>query len=141
MTSLADRVYCDEAYVSIRWNSSGGWVIAEWKGWANSSELRAAYEQALLAVVDNRASKWLLDGRELRAVVEADQRWLADDWVPRMRGAGVRHTAIVRPKSEIATVGIERVQATHNLNSQQRRVFTTLEEAEEWLLKAPLAPG
>jgi hypothetical protein len=94
VSASSDKVYCDEPYVSIRWDSAGGWVIAEWKSWANSIEFRAACEQALLAVKDSHASRWLMDGRELRVIVEADQRWLAEDW-----GRGWCAPACATPRS------------------------------------------
>jgi hypothetical protein len=131
-----DKVYCDEPYVAIRWDSVGGWVIAEWRSWANRDEFRAACEQALQAVRENHATKWLMDGRALRVVVEKDQRWLAEDWAPRMVRAGVRHSALVMPKSGLASLTVENVRAAHDLDLEQRQWFATLEEAKTWLSKS-----
>jgi hypothetical protein len=136
VSASSDKVYCDEPYVSIRWDSAGGWVIAEWKSWANSIEFRAACEQALLAVKDNHASRWLMDGRELRVIVEADQRWLAEDWGPRLVRAGVRHSALVLPRSGLASLTVENVGEAHHLDAEQRQAFATLEEAKKWLSRS-----
>ena len=136
MQSAGDRVYIDEPYVSVRWDSGGGWVIAEWKAWATSSELRAAHETALLALVENRASKWLIDARAMRVVVKEDQRWLAEDFVPRMVAAGAHTSAVVLPKSGLASMNMEDVARNHPLTPVQRRVFATLDEAKAWLRTA-----
>jgi hypothetical protein len=136
LSNSRDKVYCDEPYVQVRWDSAGEWVVAEWRSWANSVEFRAACEHALQAVRENRASKWLMDGRALKVIIEQDQRWLAEDWGPRMVGAGVRHSALVMPKSGLASLTVENVGATHRLEAEQRQSFATLEEAKTWLSKS-----
>ena len=105
-----DRVYCDEPYVSVRWESVNRWVVAEWKGWANSAEFKAAHATAPEAIRENRATKWLVDSRDQRVVVEEDQRWLAQTWIPSIVRAGIRRTAIVLPRSAITRLNIEKSQ-------------------------------
>jgi hypothetical protein len=131
--SASDRVYCDEAYVCIRWDNRGKWVSAEWKGWANSDEFRAAHNLALVAIRENQATKWLVDSRAMRVVIEEDQRWLAETWIPSIVRAGIRWTAIVQPKSEVARLNVQNVNAVARSDKEDARFFTTLEEAERWL--------
>jgi hypothetical protein len=131
----SDKTYSDEAYVSVRWEKAGQWVVAEWKSWASSIEFRAACEKVLLAVEENHSSKWLIDSRNMRVVVERDQRWLIEDWAPRMDRAGIRRTAIVVPRSGLASLNIENVGEAHPLDSEHRQAFATLEEAKLWLSK------
>ena len=126
-------MYCDEPYIAIRWESEGPWVIVEWKAWATSQEHRAAYEKGLLAVTDNHATMWLVDARAMRAVVAEDQHWLATYFVPRLARAGIRKTALVRPKSEVAALASDNVVRDHPIDADQRRSFTTLDEAKAWL--------
>jgi hypothetical protein len=119
--------------VSIRWDSRGGWVSAEWKGWANSAEFRAAHNLALTAIQENHATKWLVDSGKMRVVVEEDQRWLAETWIPSIIRAGIRFTAIVQPKSAVARLNVQNVNAVARSDQEDARFFTTLEDAKRWL--------
>jgi hypothetical protein len=128
-----DKTYLDEQYASVRWISDGPWVLLEWKAWANSSEYRSVYELVLLALRENRASRNLIDAKRRRVVSEDDQRWLAEDWIPRAGAAGRRFTAIVIPDSPLGKTIAENVQKRQAPNSTKVEYFLTAEEAAAWL--------
>jgi hypothetical protein len=77
-----DRLYLDKPYVSIRWESGGPWVLAEWKAWANSTEYRAAHEEILGVIREHHAPRFLIDARNARVVSEQDQEWINTNWIP-----------------------------------------------------------
>lgn len=133
MISSSDRGYCDEPYVSRRWDSLNQWVVAEWKGWAKSAEFRAAHITALVAIRENQATKWLVDSLDQKAVVEADQRWLTETWIPSIVRAGIRRTAIVVPKSAITRSNVESVNRAAKGDLEDAPFFATLDQAKGWL--------
>jgi hypothetical protein len=128
-----DKIYLDEPYASVRWVSSGRWVLIEWKAWANSSEYRSAYELALLALRENRASKNLVDAKRRRVVSDEDQRWLVENWIPRATAAGRRFTALVIPDSPLGKTIAENVQKRQLPTSTRVEYFPTVEDAAAWL--------
>lgn len=129
----ADEVYADTAYVSVRWVGDGGWVLVEWKEWANSAEYRATHETILVALRENHASKNLIDATLARVVSDDDQRWLMDSWIPRAVAAGRRSTAIVIPRSALARTISENIDKRPRPNLTRVEYFQTAEEAAAWL--------
>ena len=128
-----DRTYLDTPYVSIRWVSDGGWVIVEWKEWANTTEYRAAHETMLMAIRENHASKNLIDATHARVVSGEDQKWLIDDWIPRAVAAGRRITAVVMPKSALGRTISENIDREASSGPSTVEYFDTAVEAAAWL--------
>ena len=128
-----DRIYLDKPYVSIGWVSDGGWVLVEWKEWADSAEYRAAHETILLAIRENHASKNLIDATHARVVSVADQKWLIDNWIPRAVAAGRRTTAVVMPKSALGRTISENIDKEARSDVTRVEYFDTAVEAAAWL--------
>jgi hypothetical protein len=128
-----DRIYVDKPYVSIRWVSDGGWVLVEWKEWADSAEYRAAHETILMAIRENHASKNLIDATHARVVSARDQKWLIDDWIPRAVAAGRRSTAVVMPKSALGRTISENIDKAARSGVTKVEYFDTAAGAAAWL--------
>jgi hypothetical protein len=128
-----DRVYADKPYVSIRWVSDGGWVLVEWKEWADSAEYRAAHETVLMAIRENHASKNLIDATHAKVVSDSDQRWLIDNWIPRAVAAGRRSPAIVMPRSALGRTISENIDKEALTKLSKVEYFDTAADAAAWL--------
>ncbi|HEX8570776.1 MAG TPA: STAS/SEC14 domain-containing protein [Caulobacteraceae bacterium] len=76
-------------------------VVMTWTGYTPGAPFRAANEQVLAAIVEQRASRILGDIEAVRISEPADQRWLAEDWLPRAAAAGLRHAALVTPAFDL----------------------------------------
>ncbi len=129
----SDKSHYEEPYVSIRWISAARRVEVEWKAWANAAEFRAALEAALGAVREHHASKLLVDFLHAKVFAEEVQKWLAEDWIPRARAAGLSWTALVLPKSELIKFNIESALAKAQSVHDKVRFFATIEQAVSWL--------
>lgn len=128
-----DRIYVDKPYVSIRWVSDGGWVLVEWKEWADSAEYRAAHETILMAIRENHASKNLIDATHARVVSAEDQEWLINNWIPRAVAAGRRSTAVVMPKSALGRTISENIDREARSGVSRVEYFDTAVNAAAWL--------
>ena len=128
-----DRVYVDKPYVGIRWVSDGGWVLVEWKDWADSQEYRAAHETILMAIRENHASKNLIDATHAKVVSESDQKWLIENWIPRAVAAGRRSTAVVMPKSALGRTISENIDKRTSASRTTVEYFETAADAAAWL--------
>ena len=127
------KVYVDTPYVFISWDGDGKWVFVKWKGWANSTEYRAAQEAVILALRENHASRNLIDSTDSRVVSEEDQEWLVHDWMPRAVAAGRHRTAIVLPKSALGRTIAENIDKHPQSKLTKVEHFETVEEAAAWL--------
>jgi hypothetical protein len=128
-SAQGDSSYLNAPYASVRWISAGRWVLVEWKEWANSPEYREVHETVLIALLENRASKNLIDATNARVVSEDDQRWLIEDWMPRAVAGGRRWTAVVMPNRALARTISENIDKHPRPNVTKVEYFQTVEEA------------
>jgi len=125
-----DPVYFDRPGVAlVTWNRDLRAACLESQGWANTRESQAALDAVIRALRAHRGSRCLVDNRK-KAIRAADQAWIAENWLPRAVGAGLRLTAIVEPEIGPATVTIKEVEV---------RYFSTVVRAAEWLTDPPAA--
>lgn len=132
--SDSDGVYFNLPGVTVvRWDPACGAVHLESQGWANSAEFQAASEAVIVALKDHRASRFLGDGRNLKAVKQADQDWMTQDWMPRALAAGLRHMALVVPESAVAHTNLEQMVNRVPGSALDVSYFATVDEARAWL--------
>jgi hypothetical protein len=125
-----DPVYFNRPGVAlVTWNRDLRAACLESQGWADTRESQAALDAVIRALKAHRGSRCLVDNRK-KAIRAADQAWIAEDWLPRAVGAGLRLTAIVELESGPATVTINEVEV---------RYFSTVVRAAEWLTDPPAA--
>jgi hypothetical protein len=125
-----DPVYFNRPGVAlVTWNRDLRAACLESQGWADTSEAQAALDAVIRALRAHRGSRCLVDNRK-KAIKPADQEWIAENWLPRAVGAGLRLTAIVEPESGPATITIMEIEV---------RYFSTVVRAAEWLTDPPAA--
>jgi stage II sporulation SpoAA-like protein len=121
------QVYFDTACVSIRWERQC--VVVEWKASASSDEFRAAQVMSIRACEENRASRILVDARNMKLGLVDDERWRSEDMLPLLALTGVRWIAIVTPADRLAGD----IARTPRSSAVETRHFGTLDEARQWL--------
>jgi hypothetical protein len=123
-----DPVYFNHpGVVLVTWNADLRAACLESQGWADAGESHAALDAVIRALRAHRGSRCLVDNRK-KAIKAADQTWIAEDWIPRAVGAGLRLTAIVELESGPATTTINEIEV---------RYFSTVVRAAEWLTDPP----
>jgi hypothetical protein len=134
-----DPVYFNRPGVAlVTWNPDLRAVCLEAQGWADSSEAQGALDAVIRALRAHHGSRWLLDGRKMRVLKQADQDWITKTWLPLAAAAGLRLTALVMPNSGLAMTNIDDV-ARVSENGIDVRYFSTVEKAAEWLTAPPAA--
>ena len=129
----ANDVYVDEPYVSIRWDSVHQHVHSEWKGFANSEELRAALLKGLQAIIDNHAIAYMSDARKLKVIVHEDQRWIQEKWMPLALQAGLKRLAFVTADTGLGRLTIEDVVVLVHHHGLESRTFSSVAAARHWV--------
>ena len=123
--SSGDPVYFSRPGVAlVTWNPDLRAVCLEPQAWANTSDAQAVLDSMIRALRAHHGSRWLLDGRKMKAAKRADQDWITKSWLPRAAAAGLKLAAIVEPTSHTARVPD---------NGIDLRFFSTVEKAAEWL--------
>ncbi len=136
-----DHVYFNRPGVAlVTWNPDLKAVCLESQGWADTSESQAVLDAIIRALRAHRGSRWLLDGRKMKVIKQADQDWITRNWLPRAAAAGLRLAAIVMPTSAVAMTNIDDV-ARVSENGIDVRFFSTVEKAAAWLTGPPGPPA
>jgi len=125
-------IHYEAPHLTIAWDETCEAVLAVSKGYGEGEEMRRALDKGLELLKARNARKWLGDSRDQRVVAEADQRWVHDDWFPRMAEAGLRSAALLVPASAVAGLSINRILRGFG-DRLETRYFDDLEQAREWL--------
>jgi hypothetical protein len=128
----ADLYFSRPGVAHVAWNAHWNVVHIEAKGWVDSAESHAVLDSAMRAMTDHHGSRWLFDGRDMKAIKPSDLRWLIEVWLPRALAAGLRVGAIVMPKSGAAMKNIDDMAKVAE-NEIVVRYFSSVEKARRWL--------
>jgi hypothetical protein len=129
----ANDVYVDEPYLSIRWDGPHNHVFSEWRGFANSAELRSCLLKAIEAIRDNRAAAYVSDARKLKVIVHEDQEWIKDKWMPLAVNAGLKRLAFVTSSTGLGRLTIEDLVTLVDDHGVKSRTFDSLTAARQWV--------
>ena len=134
-------VHLDTPNALVMWDPDSRSVVLEWRNFVYGDEYRGALNAVLEALRTNGSNKVLSDSRRMKAISQDDQEWLLKDWVPRAGKAGLRHMAIVLPKSALGQMTLQRLaQAGPDkrlVSSDGTSYFETIEEAKRWFQSLP----
>jgi hypothetical protein len=126
-------VYVNEPYLSIRWDSVHQHVHTEWKGFANSAELRVGLLKGVKAIREHKAAAYVSDARKVKVIVHSDQKWIKDTWMPLAIDAGLKRIAFVTAPTGLGKLTIEDVSGLVNNDRLQSRTFDSMAAARQWV--------
>jgi hypothetical protein len=130
-------IYSDHPWLTISWDSQRKCVNAEWKRFANSAQFRDGTLQILEALRDKHAGLLISDNRRLEGVVDEDQLWLRDTWVPVAVAAGLRRIGVVVAKQGLGKIASQEIIGRFGKTAFVTRTFESVDEAEAWLTADP----
>ena len=131
-----DKVFLDEPWVTIRWDSAHDCVHSEWKAFANSVEFRAALMQGVQAVKETGALGYLSDTRKIKLIVHEDQKWIDEVWAPLMLAAGLKRMALVTAAMGLGKMTVEESARMVDSKESFLRTFDSVAGALKWLAEA-----
>jgi len=130
-TPPTDRVYVDEPWLLMRWDSARRLVHSEWSAFANSAGLRAGLLKGIQAIKDQRAVAYVTDTRKVKVVVHDDQKWIEDTWLPLALEAGLKRIGVVTAASGLGTLTVEDVVGLVDHDGLLSRSFDSLAPGHE----------
>jgi hypothetical protein len=129
-----DEIYLDQPYLSIRWRSVPQILYAEWKGFATSSEFRAALMTGVRAMRERHIKGYVSDARKAKVVLPEDERWAREVWFPQAVAAGLRRMAIVTATAGIGKMAYDDAAADMDNHGLSMRTFDSVAAATTWAL-------
>ncbi|MCK6588441.1 MAG: STAS/SEC14 domain-containing protein [Polyangiaceae bacterium] len=135
-------VYLDTPYALVEWDSANRHVHIAWRDFAYGEEYRLVHETILKVVAERGSGKVLADARRMKAAPQEDQEWLMKDWIPRAGAGGLKHMAIVLPKTTLGQMTLQRlVEGTTGskrlVSGDGTSYFESVEDARKWLKSIP----
>lgn len=109
-----------------------GCITVIWRRYATSTQIRFVHEVVLSALEHHGFRKLFGDDRSLPTIHAEDQRWIAEDWMPRAVAAGLRKCAGVYAKAYFGRISTEQVRARAPA-PLEIQMFHTPEQACAWL--------
>jgi len=89
-------------------------------------------EMCLHALDTTQATRLLMDLRKMRLVLTDDERWLAQDLLPRLGKTALRRMAVVLPENALARLIVADLAKPRPTGAESKHC-ETVEEAKEWL--------
>jgi hypothetical protein len=110
------------------------WVLLEIRALSSSKDLREGMEMCLHALEVTQATRLLMDLLKMKLVLVDDERWLAQDLLPRLAKTALRRMAIVTPENALARVIVADLAKPRPTGTESKHC-ETFAEAKSWLWK------
>jgi hypothetical protein len=127
----------DEKFIHIYHDNDKHLTYAIWKAWANETQYKLAVDTQLKAVQESGSEYIIVDIREFKGTTPAAQKYTTEVVMPKLY-----HKTKLK---KIAYIVGENIFANFTLTSIRKEIdkeaylqtnaFTSLEDAETWLLK------
>lgn len=108
-------------------------VVFTWEEFSTGERFRSGADDLLEFIREQDARKLIVHTAGIKAHNDDDERWLQEEWIPRMVEAGIEYSANVHRESVISEMDMEEfVQEIEDMG------FTTMmtddiTEAREWI--------
>lgn len=131
-----DRHWSIAPSCELRHDPDAACVEMIWQGYLTSDAFRAANERVLALIAKTGVNKLLGDVTHFTLIGAEDQRWLNENWIPRIIAAGLRTCALVQPLYYFNRVAVESVGGRVDPQRLTVRYFSDPDEARAWLRSA-----
>jgi hypothetical protein len=128
---MAQEFIFEETFIRISYDPEEDWIYADWRGFQRPASMREGCEQILLALKKYRTNRVLNDNTHVEGIWSAASEWIARDWFPRMRQAGLQYFAWVYSTSILSQLSTDKT--LHLTLEGFVRTFYDVESARHYL--------
>lgn len=124
----------NDSFLTVSYEQSKGWIYAQWKGYQTEARVKEGCEQMLKFMLHYKVDKMLCDTRGVLGIWMSASAWLAEDWFPRAKRAGMKNFALIYGESRMSRASAD--AAAMILAPEDRKLlkgFYDIREAEGWL--------
>ncbi len=111
-----------------------GWLHADWKGYQSVDMVKSGCEEILRHLAAQRLSKVLNDNTNVTGIWVGAAYWVASNWFPRLRAAGLRQFAWVQSSSRLSQLSA--TTAVEHAPPGTAVFFQDVSSAARWLREA-----
>lgn len=126
-------IYFQAPFVTISWDEGLQAVCLEWQGQTYGENLKKGLNNGLNLLAEKKIGKWLADTEKLGVYGKTDEDWINGDWFPRVLKVGLKHMAIVIPKSALARIAVTAQMSKLPEIGFEMAYFDNQEAARAWL--------
>ncbi len=130
---MPNIVAIDNDYALVQIDTDQRMVHHKFKKFIYGQKFRDALTAGAELMEKHKATKWLSDDRENAALPPEDAEWAKTHWFPRVHRAGWKHWALVMPAKVVGKMNMEQFVAQYGQQGIQVRVFTSEDDARDWL--------
>ncbi len=116
----------------IFWDEVIESVVIRWNSFAKGDEFREPLDRLIELAVIKKAKKALFDNSHI-LVMKDDMKWLSEEWLPRLKNAGIQYTATVNPAHSERNHGLNKEIAEESTTKLQHHEFEGVQKAIVWL--------
>jgi len=120
-----------ETYIEISFNQEAQWIYADWRGFQTVASVKAGCEKILQALHLKGCTKVLNDNTRVQGIWSGASEWVAVDWFPRMRTAGMTCFAWVYSPSVFSQLSTDKT--LNHTNEGFVKTFYDIKQAASWL--------
>ncbi|MEC4718610.1 helix-turn-helix transcriptional regulator [Noviherbaspirillum sp. CPCC 100848] len=121
-----------QSYLNISHDPVRGWLYNDWIGYQTVGSVQEGCERILDLMIEHRAFKVLNDNTRVLGIWSGAASWVATDWFPRMRGAGMQRFAWIYSASRFSQISTDTTLSLLDTGASVK-VFYETSEAFEWL--------
>lgn len=129
---MATRVTGTYLY-SLEWDEEIEAVVFTWNEFASGQRFRKGANELLEFIRSKNASKLIVDASGIKVHDNEDQRWLAEEWLPKIIDAGIEYTATVYEDTPLAEMEMKSLRPHLEGHPITAIVTVDKDEAREWI--------
>lgn len=122
-----------ENFIVVSLDEEASMLYADWLGYQSVDSVQKGCEQILSLMVKHRIYDVLNDNSRVLGIWRFAAEWVAHDWFPRMKQAGMRAFAWVYSPAKLSQVSTDTTLELMDPQAYNVKVFHHKEEAAKWL--------
>ncbi len=132
---MNSEIIFDEDYADITYSKDFYFLSVLWKEThMTNTEYRETYTKAINFGKKNKTVLFLSDLRKQQVMSPSERKWFQTVIVPAAKDLGVKFAAIVMTGSIFKKYYINHIHNTTDKMGIKMKIFSTKDEAENWLL-------
>jgi CheY-like chemotaxis protein len=128
-----------ENFIEISFDPATEVLYANWKGYQSVASIRTGCESMLKFLSEKKLRKVLNDNTNVLGIWRSAADWMATDWFPRMKNAGMDSFAWVYSSSRLSQISTDDTLAMLDAGKYGIKLFHEKAEAQTWLGSATAA--
>lgn len=127
-------VILDTNYATVTFDEDKSLGKIEWKGKCTSEQYQGAFLSLLDLQKTKKISRYISDIRNQSIISPTDRKWFENEALPRAIEQGLKAAAVVFDGNAFKKYYINVILSATNKFGMPMKVFSELEEAENWLM-------